>query len=299
MSKGVPPVGELFSRLYLERGAPSRDSSPFRKRLEAFLVANYSEDYPKLVSYLKQEAGIEVPSTWLEKYHTLYYNFPQFFSNAPIEEILSAITLIFRYLEKTYPAYFSHVGKLVTNTKVSGWVQFVSRALQEENVGYTLDEKCGVHYLVDEEFERNRASALRAADSARYAAVRAAFESAHHALDSTPPNTKQAVRSMFEALEILAKLMVPAAPRLNAELVKKSLTGLVQSTTAEPTERLVLEKIMQGFIDYIDGAHFYRHGQATNEPIQPSVSLAVHVVSMGASLLRLLLEADAVMQSRR
>jgi hypothetical protein len=297
MSKGTPPIGELFSRLYIERGAPSRDSVPFRRRLEAFLLANYSEEYPKLVSYLKQEAGIEVPTTWLEKYHNLFYNFPKFFSEAPIDEILSAITLIHRFLEKTYPAFFNRAGTLVTNSKVTGWIQFVGRALREENVGYTLDEKCGVHYLVDEEFERNRVSALRAADAARYAAVRAAFENAHHALDSTPPNTKQAVRSMFEALEILAKLMIPGATRLTADLVKKSLTGIVQGTTVEPTERLVLEKMMQGFADYVDGLHFYRHGQATNEPIEPSVPLAVHVLAMGASILRLLLQADAVTQS--
>jgi hypothetical protein len=297
MSKGTPPTGELFSRLYIERGAPSRDSPPFRKRLEAFLSATYSEDNAKLVSYLKQEAGIEIPTTWLEKYHTLYYNFPQFFSQAPIEEVLSAITLIFRFLEKTYPPYFAATGKKVTSSNVSGWIEFVGRALREENVGYTLDEKCGVHFLVDEEFERNRVSALRAADAARYSAVRAAFEIAHQALDSTPPNTKQAVRSMFEALEILAKLMVPGATRLNAELVKKALAGIAQGTTTEPTERLVLEKVMHSFADYVDGVHFYRHGQATNEPIEPSVPLAVHVMAMGASFLRLLLEADAIKQS--
>lgn len=277
----------------MERGAPTRDSPTFRARLEAFLQENHWGDYRKIASYLKQEAGLVVESTWLEKLNTPYYNFQKFLSEAPIVNVLTAITLIYRFLDSNYSMVVSATGQKWPHPKVTAWHQFVARVLREENLGYTLDEKCGVHYLVDEEFERNRISALRAADGPRYAAVRDAFENAHRCLDANPADTKGAIRSMFEAMEILAKLMVPGATRLTSELVKKEMTELVGNSTSEPTERQVLSKVMQGIADLVDGIHFYRHGQATKDPIAPSLPLAVHVLATGAAVLRLWLQADA------
>jgi hypothetical protein len=55
----------------------------------------------------------------------------------------------------------------------------------------------------------------------------------------------------------------------------------------------VLDKTMQGAADWVDGLHFYRHGQGTQEPIAPSPELAVHALSTGAALLRLWVQAHA------
>jgi hypothetical protein len=80
-----------------------------------------------------------------------------------------------------------------------------------------------MHYAVDEEIDRNRLSALSAIEGRRYGAVRAAFDHAYECMDKSPADTKGAVRSMFEALEILAKLMVPNAMRLTNALVRGDL----------------------------------------------------------------------------
>jgi hypothetical protein len=44
---------------------------------------------------------------------------------------------------------------------------------------------------------------------------------AHSYLDAQPPDAKACVRSMFEALAILARLMEPDSQRLNRQLVEK------------------------------------------------------------------------------
>jgi hypothetical protein len=83
-------------------------------------------------------------------------------------------------------------------TDAEKWKSFVVRVLREENVGYTVDHQCGVHYFVDEEFERNRASTLAVLGHPRYLSMRAAFDDAYRHMDSNPRDTKASVRSMFE-----------------------------------------------------------------------------------------------------
>jgi hypothetical protein len=45
-----------------------------------------------------------------------------------------------------------------------------------------------------------------------------------------------------------------------------------------------------------DAAHFYRHEAGHEEPVQPPLTLAVQMVSHGATFLRWLAEMDATLQ---
>jgi hypothetical protein len=292
-----PPVGELFSRLYIERNAPTQDSSFFRNRLSGYLEANHYSDYGEIAKYLKQEAGLIIVSTWVEKSNFVYFDFPTFFTETRIEFILSSTTLIWRFLKDKYQNWNS--GSIPGHPrgwrypKAEAWQQFVARAFREENLSYSLDELCGVHYLVDEEFERNRVSVLRAADAPRYAAVRQAFESAHSYLDAQPQDTKASVRSMFESIEILARLMDANSKNLNRWQVENKLKPQALSAVTDTIEKNALGKLLDGVADWVDALHTYRHGQGVEEPVAPSMEMAVYVLSSGAAALRLLLGVDA------
>ncbi len=124
------------------------------------------------------------------------YNTSQFFEAAEIRDVLDSVTVIYQALDGRGLAMADR------------WNQFVTRVLKEENIGYRLDSKCGVHYFVDEEFERNRFSSLQSLDDPKYSGVRDAYEAAYRHMDSDPPDTKATVRSMFESLEILVRQMV-------------------------------------------------------------------------------------------
>ena len=302
MSENEAPVGELFIRVYLERGTPAQDNLLFRNRIEAYLSSNHYKDYSELTNYLKQEAGLVVAVTYQQKLG-MYYNFPDFFGKSPIEYVLTAITLIWRFLQKKYPQ--TSLGSKpgipfdTIYPQANAWHAFVARAFREENMTYSLDEKCGVHYFVDEEFERNRVSALKSIETPRYAGVRAAFEAAHSYLDAQPPDTKASVRSMFEAIEILARLMDPESKNLNKWLVANKLKALALNYTTDPIENDTVSKIFDGHAMWIEGLHNYRHGQGVQQPVAPSLTLAVYVISSGAAFLRWLIQLDIYDQQMR
>jgi hypothetical protein len=276
MTDDVSQSGEFFTRFYIERGPPTRDSSAFRVRLSGFLQANHHAAFSAIASDAKQELGLVVAY----KYGPAgYYNVPEFLESAPIGHVLNLITVIWRVLKED---------------RVDGkWHEFVARAMREENLGYSIDVRGAVRFLVDEEFERNRVSLLRGLGASRYAAVREAFEAAHSYLDAQPPDTKACVRSMFEALEILARLMEPGSQRLNRKLVEEKLKVSATWLLGDAIEVQALDKIFYGIADWVDAMHIYRHGQATEEPVAPSMELAVYVVSSGAAMLRLLLGIDS------
>ena len=292
MDEQPTPVGELFVRLYLERGAPAQDSPFFRNRLDAYLQANHSKDYAELSTYLKQEAGLVIASSYLDKLG-VFYNFSEFFTKTRTEFVLSAVTLIWRFLHNQYRQWTKTAW---TYPQADAWHAFVARALREENMAYSLDGQCEVHYFVDEEFERNRVSALKTLEAPRYAGVRAAFEAAHNYLDTQPPDTKASVRSTFEAIEILARLRDPQSKNLNKWLVENKLKALALSNTSDATETDTIGKVFDGLAQWVDGLHNYRHGQGVQQPVAPSLTLAVYVISSGAAALRWLVEIDSKQQ---
>jgi hypothetical protein len=289
-------VGELFARQYAERVAPLQDNPFFRNRLDAFLRANHYKDAAEIAAYLRQEAGLEV-NYYFDIHNSAHYKFKDFFSDTKIDLLLSAITLIWRFLYNRYPepqlTRIAISSPVIRYPKADAWHAFVSRALREENMAYALDEKCGVHFFIDEEFERNRITALAGLASERYAAVRVAFEQSHSYLDAHPSDTKSAVRSAFEAFEILARLMVTESKNLNKWMVENKLKPLALAQAADLTERTVLGKLFDGLAISVDGLHDYRHGQGSEQPVAPSLSVAVYVVSSVAAALRLLVAVDS------
>jgi len=172
------------------------------------------------------------------------------------------------------------------------WKQFVERALSEENMGYRLDKNCGVHFFVDEEFERNRFSTLSALDNQRYNASRAAYDMAYQYLDNDPIDTKGAVRSIFESIEILVKQMVPTK-NLNKWIVENTLKEkCLGAYENDETAKKIIVQMFDGFAQWVDALHNYRHGQPDQEPVAPPVNVAIYIISSGTSFLRWLIEIN-------
>jgi hypothetical protein len=173
---------------------------------------------------------------------------------------------------------------------------FAGYAMREENVGYRVDENCVVHYFVDQEFERNRVSVLAVLDSPRYTAVKTAFEDAYGHLDRDPRDTKAAVRSIFESLEILVRLIAPETKNLNKWIVQNTVKErCVAVGNGDATESTVSKGMFSSLAEWVDAVHYYRHGQATEEPVAPSEEMAIHILSTGSAYIRWLCQFDAVL----
>src|SRR5688572_10911590 len=97
------PVGEPFSRFYIERGAPAQDNQLFRNRLTGYLQSKHYNDYGEIALYLRQEGGLLVPTSYLAG--AVYWDFPKFFTDTAIEHVLSAITFIWRFLRAKYSTW--------------------------------------------------------------------------------------------------------------------------------------------------------------------------------------------------
>jgi len=265
--------GQRFSLIYLERKEPVRDSQRFKNRLSAYYWEYLHEHYDKaIVKIIQKETGAEIPFT------VVSYSVSDFFKKNEFRDILDSITLIYRAV-------------LASGSKQSAehWKQFVEKAMKEENLGYRLDTKCGVHYLVDEEFERNRFSTLSILDDPKYNAVRAAYEDSYRYMDNYPIDTKAAVRSIFESIEILVKQMVETK-NLNRWIVENTLKEkCIKLFDSDPIATKVVTEMFSGFAHWVDGLHNYRHGQAEEEPVSPSEDFTVYALSSGSAFLRWLI----------
>lgn len=262
---------QRFSQIYLERGVPTQDSKRFRNRLAAYFEQHLSEHHGfYVIRNYEAETGAHVPGT------RGYQCFEAVFETGELRDVLDAITIVFRTL---MARGVTRYGQL--------WLSFVARALHEENVGYSVDESGVVHYHVDQEFERNRVSTLAVLQGAFFGAVRACFEDAYRHLDSDPTDTKAAVRSMFEALETLARLCLPGQRNLNRWLAKNALKEKCLAVAGgDQTEQAAVAGFFDAFGEWVEAIHLYRHGQPSIDPVAPSEEAAVFVLSTGSAYLR-------------
>jgi hypothetical protein len=262
--------GTRFSLLYLERSTPAKDSQRFRNRLAAYYWDKLHEYHrEEIIKVIQLETGAKVPFVGMS------YSISDFFEKNELRDVLDSITLIYTVLPYSQNR--------------NEWKDFVERVFKEEHLGYRLDSKCVVHYFVDEEFERNRFSALSVLSKPRYTGIRAAYEDAYRYMDSVPIDNKAAVRAIFEAIEILVKQMIPTK-NLNKSVVENSLKEkcLPLYATDEISKKVVSE-MFDGFAKWVDSIHNYRHGQPNDIPIAPTEDMCIYILSSGSAFLRWLI----------
>lgn len=286
------PKGELFSHVYLSRTTPVSDSPTFRRRVGFHLdeITDEAKVSIALGKCLTREMGIQIP-----RRGTPYW-YEGFFNEVDVKYLLNTITLVWRYL--VWINKMPYDNSPSEPKPAQQWRAFVQRALDEENMSYTLVDFCGVHFRVDQEFEHNRISLLHVLNGQRYAGIRVAFEDAHRYLDSQPPDTKAAVRSMFESVEILVKQMVDTK-NLNKWIIENSLKSIaLEVYSGDEIAQRSVGSVFDGMAQWVDALHHYRHGQGVPEPVAPPLDFTIYVMSSGAAFLRWLIELDVKVTPR-
>ena len=247
-------------------------------------LAELLNDFPEL-----EDVGHTLPrKLGIDPRRRGYVNWPEFCAECELQDLLDTITLAYRHAAETgeakgYPSR-RHPQSFCTEA---------GQIFKEENVHYRVDARGGVHFRYDAEFEHSRAATITALQGSRYRATLALFEGAMAALVKVPPDGKTAIRDTFGAAEILFKLTFPNSPRLTAGEADK-LEPLLQRLYA--TDKVAISaacKLLSAFKDWVDASHIYRHEAGREEPVQPPLPLALHMVSVGASSVRWLAELDA------
>jgi hypothetical protein len=107
-----------------------------------------------------------------------------------------------------------------------------------------------------------------------------------------PTDNKAAVRSIFEAIEILVKQMVQTN-NLNKWVIENSLKEkCIPLYSTNEISKKVVSEMFDGFAKWVDALHNYRHGQPNNEPIAPTEDMCIYVLSSGSAFLRWLIGMD-------
>ena len=282
-----PPIGEQYDHVYMIRGEPVLDSPRFRTRVAAYISQSLSQFNADIVQMIVRERGVDLAVYGLsDRNPNLLRNFIR---DAEVADFLSSITLIWRLLTaRNYPSF------------AEAWSQFVTRAMHEENVGYRLDNRGGVHPLVDPQFEQNRASTIAALGGTRYKASLEAFDRAHAALDAEKPDGKLAIQGTFEAVEILFKLMCTSkeVKRIDAAGITRHLKPIAQRLYAgDIAAQSAASQMLSGLVTWVDAAHNYRHGQRTEAPTPVPFELAIAMIGSGASFIRWLAQMDQMSAS--
>ena len=234
-----------------------------RRRLQSYLQRVFDFALDELLEEVEVQSGFDVGNAYVMR---------NFLESAPIFDVLDFIT---------------HAYGSMALPQAMAWRDFVESVFRDEHVAYTVDSECGVHPYVDQEFQRNKQSALAVLSAPHFASVEAALSDAFRHMDGPEPETKAAIRSIFEAVEVMAKLIVPSAARLNKNLALQQLPqACLKGYVGGATEKKVLEGLFVGLAHWADALQDFRHGQADATPSKPSETLAVYAVSSGCAHLR-------------
>lgn len=257
-----------FSQLYCDKGDIRADSERMRVRLLSKFESFRIEEY-ELVKLIELECGITIESD----YHGNYF-LEDFFSECELRDFLDTLTFIF-FLLKHKPQ------------QAESWVKFTNKVFREEHVKYQMDENGVVHLFIDESFEKTRLSTIESLDKAELKTAKENYERIFHYLDEEPSNTRGAVRSAFDAVESAAKELTSGS-QLNKSLITERLKPLILDPIQCSNETLVIEKLINSFIEWVNACHFYRHAQAETKSSPPSLETTILIITQGSGFLRLL-----------
>lgn len=267
-----------YSQLYIKRGVRSSDSERARRRLRAVfdrLTPGASDVCDRIAREIVEFQGYDFPSYAASE----HYDFEDFFDSAETRDVLDAITTIFNVFVDEYLPEIPRE-----------WICVVGMIFEEENLAYRIDDEGVVHPFVDEEFEVNRATALKALSEPRFGEARTEFEAAYRHLRNG--SGKEALRMMFPAVEVVAKVLFPGSlsrlmpNEVDSHLRPRLEQGYAGNKPAIAAGRLLLE----GMKDWIKAAQLYRHGQEQHEPAEPPEDFVVAHLSAGATYLRWMIE---------
>ena len=259
----------LFIYRYMDRAIPRGDSPGFRVRVHA-AFPDVDHLQSQVWSLLRSEAGIQVKTNqWGVDWAT-------FFERAPMGEVLTSITVTFQVMR----------GLAVRRSEQ--YLASITRALADEHMGFRVDDQAVIHYAVDEVFEGARVATLAVLNAPELAVARGVYEAAFQYLDRRPPDTKAAVKSMFEAIEIVARQLNPKSRNLHATLCRETLRDqYLAACQGDAVEMRVWGGMFESMAQWVQAMHEYRHGQVDNIA-PPTEEFAVYILSSGSAYLRLI-----------
>lgn len=261
--------GKRFSLLYLRSSKPIEESDRLRNRLLQVFKQVAGSDGQHLGRAIERELGVNVI-----KYQYDYFLDWSAFSRLEFRDFLDTITIC-----KQFATGLNSI------PSSSSLVKEFSRIFSEESSAYTVDDRLGVHPSVDPSFRANLESVVRGLGGASFEAARLHLERADISL-LPQKDRRDAVRSIFDAVENVFKQTFPGAISINTATIQSVLKPAIEKVYPDDVEKRTALKQVESLKDWVDGCHNYRHEAGKPDPAAPPEELAVLMVSNGIAFTR-------------
>lgn len=270
-TEGLP-----FSKVYLKRERQLDDSKAARKRLLAWAEDCLKDKLTELGKTLKYQLGND---DYIDDFYG-NLKIDDFFNQAPISDVLSSITYIYKILASdpnlSRRSYHTH------------WIDWVRRVFDEETLAYRIDDKGGTHPRRDFAFDFSVDACIDALSKKRYRSVLDDFKKAIEFLNDKKSTYKHAIIAAFHALEGLTCIVSGKnSIALGPEHVDKYLLPCVLAQAKDEHERSSLSQYMTGLRNIINAGQVYRHSKADEDTYSPSPEYALNYVNSLAPYIRI------------
>lgn len=279
MPEENPPIGQLYSRIYLQPTETVRDSRRMRMRvlraIEKHLPRNKQET--RFGAAVEAELGIEMISSFA-------YNPPivpwddLVRQKLSVRDLLDVLTMLWRECDSRSRDNFR---------------DNITRIFAEEAIGFSVDEQMGFHPAFDEEFERSRSSVVRILNSESYQHEASFLMTCETALLANPLDGRAAIRAVYDAAENLFKRIAGKQNITNAHVRQELSAVALQGVPQDGKSNVAVSKILSAFEDWTSACHIYRHAPGEAETAQPPEAIAILMVSQGYGFVRWLAELHA------
>ncbi len=273
------PIGQLYSRIYLQPTATVRDSARMRMRVLR-AIERHIPSHKRGTGFgadVEGELGIEIVSSG--GYNPAYVSWDRLVrQELSISDLLNVLTMLWRTVD------------------VRGRDNFrrnITRIFAEEAIGFSVDEEMGFHPAFDEEFERSLSSIVRIlnGDGFRHEADFVALSET--ALLANPIDGRAAIRAVFDAAENLFKRITGKQNITNGHVRQELAVVAMQGVPQDGKSNVAVNKILNAFEDWVAACHVYRHAPGEAETTQPTEAIAILIVSQGYCFVRWLAELSA------
>lgn len=273
------PIGQLYSRAYLQPTETVRDGARMRMRvwraIEQHIPRNRRDtDFGAAV---EGELGIEIVSS--AAYNPPYVSWERLVrQELSVSDLLNVLTMLWRNVD-------DRCGYNFRNN--------ITRIFAEEAIGFSIDEEMGFHPAFDEEFERSRSSIVRILNGEEFRHEADFVALSEKALLANPLDGRTAIQAVYDAVENLFKRITGKQNITNGHVRQELAAVALQGIPEDGKSNVAVNKILNGFEDWAAACHVYRHAPGTAETAQPNEAIAILMVSQGYGFVRWLAELSA------
>ena len=271
------PIGQLYSRVYLQPTETVRDGPRMRMRVLRAIerhIPSHRRDND-FGAAVEGELGIEIVRSSM--YDSPYIPWERLVRRElAISDLLNVLTILWR-----------NVGD---DKRRSNFRNNITRIFAEEAIGFSVDVEMGFHPAFDEEFERSRSSIVRILSGERFRHEADFIALSEAALLAKPLDGRAAIRAVYDAAENLFKRITGKQNITNGHVRTELAAVVLQGIPQDGKSNVAVNKMLDSFEDWAAACHIYRHAPGEAKTMQPTDAIAILMVSQGYGFVRWLAE---------